>query len=516
VPCFSIENLAARVMCVGFGGAAASEAPLAELASLGPAGVILFARNVVDTISTRALVESVAAALGEGPAPLFAIDQEGGRVARLRQGALEIPAMMALAAGGDLDRARCIGSALARDLRRAGANVALAPVVDLALYPENTVIGARSFGDDPQRVAAFGSALVRGLETGGVAATLKHFPGHGATRDDSHLGLPRIDSSAEALRERDLLPFVAGIAAGARCVLAAHVVVPALDAERPATLSRKILTDLLRDELGFTGVCFTDCLEMDAIARGVGTVRGAVLALAAGADCVLIGHSLELARAARAAIVAAVVNGELPEERLREAASRVDALRTGLRAPLPDTGDRPSADDRELALRVARSAVTLVRGTLLVREGRPVTVVSFEGATTEGVQGRRAEHASLNLPLRERRVRSEQMRVPLDPGGDLVDDLCGVLALLGERDLVIVSRRAHVYSNQRAAIHRLLERTPDALLVSAREPFDVACFPEARNVACIYGDEGISLEGLADVLTGRHPAEGRLPVALAC
>lgn len=514
MPGSTLESLAARVLCVGFEGASANEAPLAELAALAPAGVILFARNVVDAASTRALVEAVVAALGADLPPLVAVDQEGGRVARLRRGVIEIPSMMALAAGGDLARAERIGALIARDLRRAGANVALAPVVDLALHPENLAIGARSFGDDPERVAAFGAALVRGLETGGVAATLKHFPGHGATRDDSHRGLPRLDSDGATLRARDLVPFAAGIAAGARCVLSAHVVVPALDPDRPATLSPVLLTTLLRAELGFAGVCFTDALDMQAIARGAGTVRGTVLALAAGADCALICHSLELAREARSAIAAAVASGELPEARLREAAGRVDALCAGLAGPLP-LGDGPRAEDRDLALQTARAAVTRVRGRLTLEAGRPVTIVSFEGATTEGVQGLHAEHPALNLPLRERRVRAEQMRVPLDPDAELVEELCAVLALQAPRDLVLLSRRAHVYPGQRAALARLLERFPAALLVSAREPFDLACFPQARNAACIYGDEAISLEGLADVLAGRAPADGRLPVALA-
>jgi beta-N-acetylhexosaminidase len=476
--------------------------------------VILFARNVEDAASTRALVDAAGAALSGTLPPLVAVDQEGGRVARLRRGATGVPAMMAVAAGGDLGRAERIGAAIAHDLRRAGANVALAPVVDLATYPENTVIGARSFGDDPERVAAYGVALVRGLQGAGVAATLKHFPGHGATRDDSHLGLPRVESSAAVLRARDLVPFAAGIAAGARCVLSAHVVVTAFDAERPATLSPRILTDLLRGELGFDGVCFTDCLEMEAIAGSVGSARGAALALAAGADCVLIGHTLDVARAARAEIVAAVARGELPEGRLREAARRVDALRAALPAALPFE-DEPPQGDRELALEVARAAVTLVRGTLRLGDRRPVTVVSFEGATTEGVQGRHSEHPALSLPLRERHVRAELMRVPLEPEPEPIEELCRVLALQGERDVVLVSRRAHVHAGQRAAIRRLLECFPDALLVSAREPFDVACFPQARNVACIYGDEATSLEGLADVMIGRCAAHGQLPVALA-
>src|SRR5581483_739592 len=196
--------------------------------------------------------------------PIIAIDQEGGRVARIRDGVEEIPSALAIAAAcagaGNDELAREAGRQIAFDLRRIGANVDFAPVADLALTRMNTVIGTRAFGDDPRRVAQLAGAFAAGLERGSVAATFKHFPGHGSTAVDSHLELPAIDEDETTLRSRDLIPF-AELLPRARAVMTAHIVARAFNAGRPATVSYRILTELLRGELHFQGVCFTDCLQ---------------------------------------------------------------------------------------------------------------------------------------------------------------------------------------------------------------------------------------------------------------
>lgn len=498
-------------MCVGFEGMTPVEAPLAELADLAPGGVILFARNARDVASVRVLADAVTAAVGRSPRSFVGIDQEGGRVARLRRGAAQMPSMMALAASGDLDLARRVGSALAWDLRRAGCDVDFAPVVDLALEPRSTVIGARSFGDDPERVGSFGAALAEGLQASGVAAVLKHFPGHGSTAVDSHLALPVVNAPADILRARDLIPFARGIAAGAKAVMAAHVVVPAFDAHAPATLSHALLTDLLRKELGFTGVCFTDCLEMDAIAAGIGTVQGAVRAIAAGADCVLVSHRLELARAVRDAIVEAVQTRVIPLERLEEAACRVRALRAWL---AESAGAELFGDGPAIAAEAARRAVTRVRGSIRLDPNVPVTVVSFEGVMADGVQSPHADEASLNMALRTRHFRSELFRVPLEPEPELIEQLTELVRAQAGRQFVFLLRRAHLHAAQSEAVETLLAEAPQALIASVREPFDVACVPQARHVVCTYGDEEVSVEALADALSGRIDPVGVLPVAL--
>ncbi len=498
-----LERLAGAVLCVGVPGALDSAA-LDALARLRPGGIILFDRNVTTPAQTRAGLDAVIAACGGALPPLIGVDQEGGRVVRLRDGALELPSMMALGACDDEALAEEAGRALAADVRSFGANVDFAPVLDLALDPRCSAVGTRAFGDDPQRVAALGSALVRGLRAGGVAATAKHFPGHGNTPLDSHRELPVVATDAATLRARELVPFRAAFAAGAECVMSAHVVVPALEAGVPATLSRRALTDVLRAELGFTGVCFTDCLEMDAIGATVGTPRAAALALGAGADCAIVSHRLSLALAAQHAIVEAVRHGELPFARLEEAAARVARLRERLAF----TPAAPFADGAALVRRIAQGAIALVRGNAALDAGVPVSLVSFEAATREP--------PSLNLALRRRRFRSELLRAPLEPDAEMCEQLLALLAAQPGRQLIVVTRRAHLYPLQRVAAEAILALVPEALVVCALEPFDAGALPGARNVLCSYGDGEPSIEALADVLAGRIPAAGKVPVRLAC
>jgi len=502
------------VICVGFDGSSAASAPIDALRAFGPGAVILFGRNAGAAERTRELVAALRGI--SDPAPLIAVDQEGGRVERLHDGVASLPSAMAFGATGDADLAARAGALLGRDLARLGITVDLAPVADLSLQPRSRVIGTRAYGDIPDDVAAFAGAFARGIERAGVAAALKHFPGQGSTAGDSHVTLPRVTADAATLRARDLVPFARGIAAGvASLVVSAHVVVEAFDAQHPATLSRAILTDLLRGELGFTGVIATDCLEMDAIARGVGTVQGAVDALAAGADLLLISHHLELAAQAADAIVGAVKSGRLSLDRLRDAHARVERLRRRVTTGKPPLGDV----DERAPLEAAQRAVTRAIGDPRLRAGKAVTVISFEGvaadnAAASGGATKASTAPSLSGALRRRAWKSEVMRVPAEPADDDVELLLEHVPALGDREFVVVTRDAHLAPAQTAAVARILAAAPDALIVSARSPYDVRQWPNARRAVCIYGDGAIAFEGCADVLSGRAPLSGRLPVHL--
>ena len=505
--------LARGVLCVGFDGSSIASAPLGALRAFAPGAVILFARNAGPSSDVRELVAALRGLTS--PGPLIVVDQEGGRVERLRDGVAALPSAMAVGAAGDAALARRLGALVGRDLARLGITVDLAPVADLALRHDSRVIGTRAYGDEPERVAELAGAFARGLERSGVAAALKHFPGHGATGDDSHVTLPHVTVDEATLRARDLVPFARALA-DASIVVTAHVVVDALDAQRPASLSRAIVTGLLRGELGFDGVVATDCLEMDAVAVGIGTVDAAVEALAAGADLLLISHHLELARAAADAIVTAVDAGCLPLARLQEAHARVHALRERL-ASAPAT-ERDV--DEAAPLDAARRAVTAIAGDVRLRAGRPVTVISFEGeladnAARSGTAPRPvAERPSLSAALRRRGWKSELMRVPLEPADDDVDLLLEHVPALGDREFVVVTRDAHLSPAQHRAVARMLTAAPDALIVSAGSPFDARSWPDARRVVCTYGDGAIAFEGCADVLSGRAPLRGTLPVRL--
>jgi len=510
-----LRTLARGVVGVGFDGSTVGAAPFDALRALAPGTFVLFARNAGSAGDLRDLVAALRAT--SSPPPLIAVDQEGGRVERIHDGVASLPPAMAVGAANDVALTERLGVLVGRDLARLGITVNLAPVADLASEPAATAVATRAYGDEPLHVAAHAGAFARGLERGGVAATLKHFPGHGSTDVDSHAALPRVDVAENALRARDLVPFARAIAAReASLVLVAHVVATAFDALRAASLSDAVTTRLLRDDLGFDGVTITDCLEMGAIAAGDGTVRAAPAALAAGADIVLISHRLDVAERVVDAIVGAVHAGTLPRARLEDAHARVLRLRERYTQPAPYDGDVDGGAPAE----AARRAVTAVRGEARLREGKPVTVISFEGAAADaaaasGALAARTSLPSLSAPLRRRGWKSENMRVALAPDDDDVTLLLQHVAALGDREFVAVTRDAHLHPAQRDAVARLLDAAPHVTIVSARAPFDAALWPDARRVVCIYGGGELSMEGCADVLSGRAPARGTLPVRLA-
>ncbi|MEU9506949.1 glycoside hydrolase family 3 N-terminal domain-containing protein [Micromonospora sp. NPDC048170] len=350
-----------------------------DLVRDGLAGHVLFARNV----DTPAQLASCVAALRDARTDvLVGIDEEGGDVTRLAHATgSPYPGNAALGVVDDVSLTRDIHRAIGRELAAVGVTLDLAPVVDVNSAAENPVIGPRSFGTDPARVAAHAGAAVEGLQAACVAACAKHFPGHGATVVDSHLELPTVDVPLAVLKARDLPPFAAAIAAGTQAIMSAHIRVPELTGDRPATFSRRMLTELLRDEYGFTGVLITDALEMQAASTPVGGMGpAAVLALAAGADLLCLGATQDAAVVERVVddICAAVRGGELPVARVEQAVERAARL-AGWARPEPGPPPPPT----QLGYEVARRAVR-VEGE--PPAGTPLVVQLF--ATSTNVQGR--------------------------------------------------------------------------------------------------------------------------------
>jgi beta-N-acetylhexosaminidase len=293
----------------------------------GLTSVGLFGRNVASPQQLAALTAQLRAERGDF---LVAIDEEGGDVTRLEvKHGSSFPGNYALGTVDDPDLTAEVARELGRRLAECGVNLNWAPSADVNSNRDNPVIGVRSFGAGPELVARHTAAYVEGLQSAGVAACTKHFPGHGDTAVDSHHSMPRIDVNLDTVHARELLPFRAAIAAGSKSVMSAHILLPALDPDRPATLSPQILTGLLRGELGFEGLIVTDGMEMQAIASTYGIEHGSVLAIAAGADAICVGGGLadeETVLRLRDALVRAVRDGELPEERLADAAARVRDL----------------------------------------------------------------------------------------------------------------------------------------------------------------------------------------------
>lgn len=289
-------------------------------------GVTYFSYNTkAGARGVAKLSARIRAASREAIPPFIAIDHEGGGIVRLRDGVFVPPRGPALGAIRSSTLAREIGRAVGDDLALLGINMNYAPVLDvIAGRAAHRVLGARAMGTDPKRVAEIGAAIIEGLQAAGVSAAPKHFPGQGAAAVDSHMELPVIDQTLDGLRARELPPFIAAIAAGADAITTAHISLPRIDGgTEPATLNRRILTDLLRTELRFDGVIISDGLAMKAVSGRFGINEAAIRALAAGADMLAVYWTPEKIRGVRDAIVAAVLSGRIPRERLDDAVRRI-------------------------------------------------------------------------------------------------------------------------------------------------------------------------------------------------
>ena len=338
----SVTALPATVLMPGFAG---TELPdwLATRLRAGLGGVCIFGPNIVSREQLAKLCADIREA---NPDSLIAIDEEGGDVTRLYsdQGS-PYPGNALLGRIDDLDYTATVARSVGWELRSVGVNLNFAPDADINSNSSNPVIGVRSFGAEPERVARHTAAWVAAHEATGVAVSAKHFPGHGDTALDSHLAVPVVDLSLDELRAREFRPFIAAIEAGARTIMTSHIVLPQLDADNPATLSERILGGLLRDELGFTGVIVSDALDMAGASGETGIPEAAVRAIAAGCDLLCIGtnNTDEQLAEIEAALAAAIAEGRLDATRLSSAATRNIELARELAAeaaalPVPATG----------------------------------------------------------------------------------------------------------------------------------------------------------------------------------
>jgi beta-N-acetylhexosaminidase len=480
-----LDRLVNSCLLPGFGGSTLPEWT-AEALDEGLAGVCLYGANLPPSGPAREAVAAISRAVHAVRADaLVALDEEGGDVTRLeyRLGS-GYPGNLALGVVDDEALTTAVATAIGADLRAAGVDVDFAPSVDVNSDPRNPVIGVRAFGADPGLVARHGAAFVRGLRAAGVAATAKHFPGHGATTVDSHLGLPVVDADEATFRRRDLPPFAAAIEAGVELVMTSHVVFPAVD-EVPATLSHRLLIDLLRGELGFGGVVVTDALDMAGVRAAHGIPRAAALSLAAGADLLLVGaadgeqHCAEIRRA----VAGALRDGSLPESRLVEAAERVGALRQ--RRP---GGPVPAAREG-VGLVAARRALRLRDVAPLPG---PAVVVELRGVANMAVGGAKWSVAE---PLTARGLLAEPVTVE---GGEPAVER--VLARAGGRPLVVAVRDAYRHPDQAAWLRRLTEARPDAVTVAVGLPDDLDLVP--GPAIATFGAARVCTEAAADALAG--------------
>ncbi|GAA2356752.1 glycoside hydrolase family 3 N-terminal domain-containing protein [Nonomuraea africana] len=491
-------RLADSVILPGFVGTAPPDW-LRRRLSAGLAGVVLFSRNIAGPAQ---VAELTAALRAENPSAVVGVDEESGEVTRLEvaKGSSR-PGNYALGVVDDVALTEELARDLGRDLAAAGITIDFAPSADVNSNPGNPVIGLRAFGADPELVARHTRAFVRGMQTTGVAACAKHFPGHGDTTVDSHHGVPVVAGEIE----KHLRPFRAAIEEGVLSVMTGHLLVPRYDPATPATLSPHVLTALLRDELGFEGVIITDGIEMAAVSGAYGVGGASAMAIAAGADAICVGGERSdeaTAVEVRDAIARAVMEGRLPEERLADAARRVTGLgawSAAARAARPRAaaeGDLARVEG-EIGLIAARRAVRVTRRTAAavlpitvapqVVEFAPEMNLAIDKGTPWGV----GEPLSKLLPgTTVTRLVAEESRAAV------LEDL---LKAAADRPLVIVARDAHRYPWQSEAIGHLLSARGDVVVVEMG-------LPERSDLGAVhiatYGSARVCGQAAAEVITG--------------
>jgi beta-N-acetylhexosaminidase len=456
---------------------------------------------------------------------VIGLDQEGGQLQAVGDGATAWPGNLALGATRSPDLAGQAGWAIGAEAAAMGATLVFGPVCDL-LYPASaTPLGTRPFGSDPVLVGALVAAMTRGLQEAGVAAVLKHFPGHGAAQGDSHLATPTVRRTGAELRARDLRPFMAGIAAGAAAVLPGHLAVPALTGgvPIPATISRVILEDVLRGELGFAGITVSDAMDMGGAGGAERMSETLVAAAEAGMDLFLMAHTEPVEEAAFDAFVAAVRAGRLDSRRLRLARERILAARRAVAAPdrvRPPIEIVGSADHRALAREIAEASITLIRdprGYLPLRPGADARVALVAPVPVDLTPAETSSYLRLGLAqaLRERGLRVDELVAPLDP---TPAEASALAAAVAAHDAVIVGLFDAVsFPGQALLVDRVVAGGGPArpcVGVALRTPYDVSLIPPGVAAMCTYGIQAPQMEALADALVGRIPFAGTLPVEL--
>ena len=505
----TVKQMLGQKLIFGFHGTALSEEFKELIRAYKIGNVILFLRNIESAAQMRRLCGEIQELILEvtGYPAFIVIDQEGGLVSRLPEDAVTVPSAMAVAATGDPEAADLAARITIRQLRGLGANFNMAPVLDVNTNPKNPVIGVRSFGDDPEMAAEFGEATVRAYEGSGIFCCGKHFPGHGDTSVDSHLGLPLIDKTLEELEETELVPFRRCMEAGMPAVMTSHILFPKIEPDNvPGTMSRRIITGLLKEKLGFRGLVFSDCMEMLAVQEHYGTAAGTVAAFRAGVDLAGLSKTTELMWDTARAVNEAAEAGEFDLEELRQSVEKILAFKEKILVrPEPELCNLP--EDRAAVQELDRRAVTYCHGRVPVLDGRtffcgcgnyrasqagnPEDRVKSFPAYMAGAFGGGEMESSRNPDAEEIRLVAE--------AADPYDRI------------VLGTINAHLYPGQLALAEALAATGKELTIVALRNPYDIPLLPDCACKIVAYDYSVPCFRALEEVFRG-GAVTGRLPV----
>ncbi|WP_449538168.1 beta-N-acetylhexosaminidase [Ferdinandcohnia sp. Marseille-Q9671] len=518
-----------QLLVVGFNGITVPQEIRELIHTYHIGAIILFGRNIgtpkeVLTLTTELQREAKKA--GYTHPLLICVDQENGVVRRLGEGTTILPGAMTLGATDSSSHAYHVGVATGKELKALGINWNLAPVLDVNNNPDNPVIGVRSFGESVDLVSRLGKSTMQGMQEAGVATTLKHFPGHGDTNVDSHLDLPIIPHGLERLEEIELKPFRECIEVGADTIMTAHVYFPSIETEPgvPATISRRVITGLLREKLGFQGVVTTDCMEMNAILHGIGTEKGAVAALRAGVDYVMISHTLDRQVGAIKEIMNAIETGELLEKDLDQAIHRINVLKESyvswddiyLEGEPVVSEIVGSKQHEQVAYNAYKDSVTIVKNKgilpLPINENKRILVVHPDNGTTMQVEDKRYANLSLGQAIKEFEPTADIHQFPSSLDEEEVES---IVEKVRHYDTVVVGTLTITPgSKQITLLERLIEVNESVIVIAMRSPYDFGYLPDVPVYLNTYEFTYPALKVAAGAIFGQEVVRGRLPVTI--
>lgn len=529
------EQKVGQLILAGFYGHEPSEDVRELIEKYHVGNILLFSRNLespAQALQMNDALQQIAMAAGGVPLAI-STDHEGGCTQRLSNGVTTLPGNMALGAIGDEETAYRHGAIQAKELLAMGINQNLGPVLDINMVARSPIIGPRAFGDLAAECARLGAPLVKGMQDHGVNATIKHFPGQGAIAIDTHHDSPSLGLPREELIKRELLPFKAAIDVGAASIMTAHVKLPAIEKQDiPVTMSRAVMTDLLRGEFGYDGVVMSDGLEMQAITRFFPVGEAAVQGLLAGCDMLMVCHTLEEQLEVRNAILKAAEEGRIPAARIDEAAGRVLAMKSRFwdgAAQAAASGTAGIGEHLEQAVEMSRRAVTLLRNDeellpLKLGEGDKVfTAYAAPVETLEGWEQIKDGATPLGEAFKARHANVADSYVHPVADAAVIEALKKKAA--GASLIVVTTISGHniwgghpnpltVFDEQEQMVKGLLQTGIPLIVVSTRLPYDIINLPGAKTALAAYSWWRPSMDAVVDVLFGTVKPAGKLPVEI--
>ncbi|ABX41503.1 glycoside hydrolase family 3 protein [Lachnoclostridium phytofermentans] len=479
---------------------------------------ILFKENIVDANQLSNLCEGLQQLTKKytGHRAFITIDQEGGMVTRLSEDSVNIPGAMAIAATRDEKNAYMAGRITGQQLRTLGFNFDLAPVADINSNMDNPVIGVRSYGDEPDQVAKYCVAMMKGLTDGGVLASAKHFPGHGDTNVDSHLGLPKVHKSLEEMELCELVSFKALIEAGIPAIMSSHIIFPALEEELPATMSRKIITGLLKEKLGFKGLVISDCMEMSAIKKYYGSIEGIKHAIEAGVDLIFVSHTMSVAREASDVLTGLYEKGELSMDEMDASIDKIMYYKDKCLCNENEKHDTNEFDVKagiEFTKELLRKSLTPIQ---MPSDNLPVVdhnslflgCMPFRATNVFNIDAGAFQFADYmakyfngNGILTSPQPTDEEMEALIQP-------------MKEASTVVIATYNAHLYKEQLKLVELAAKSNTNVIVFALRNPYDLKDLPANVYGIAVYEYTLKSVEALAEYMKQPYELSGKLPVKM--